>query len=111
MRILFDTNFADGYLDYWCEPNEFRIKVHYQAPLKLIEDLYFIRPHKLRILTNYFFEVGLRQVVRKTTSRLKETNRNKKYIGFGLGTIIEGENDTYKRGQLVFALQTKDHRR
>ena len=102
MHILFDDIFSDSYLDYACLPGDLRVKVYSCAPLQRVDGLYFIRARGIRILFNYFFEVGLVNLIRKIQSRLKETNRNQKYITFGMGEIIGGTSDIYQQGTKVF---------
>jgi predicted dehydrogenase len=102
MNILAGKKWRGGYLDYYREPDEFRIEVSVWQDLEKLEDLYFIRRKSLRLVWNYFREIGLRAVIRKIFSRLQESGRNEKYTACGAGKVIEAPGDAdIKKGDMV----------
>jgi predicted dehydrogenase len=107
VRILVNNKWQDGFLDYYRSPNEYRIEVRAWRDLEKIEGLYFVRPKNLRLIWNYFKEVGLKSLFIKISSRLQEEARNEKYISCGIGIIVESADESkFKNGEVVGFLST-----
>jgi predicted dehydrogenase len=87
MRALIDDVWRDALLD---ADGSAGVRVEVRALLTLVEldDLYFRPERSLRLLWNYFLEIGPRSLVRKVRSRAGEKLRNEKYLSVGWGTVI-----------------------
>jgi predicted dehydrogenase len=90
MRILVSGKWKGGFLDYWRAPEEYRIEVTHWQNLERLQELFFVRPRRPRLVLNYLREVGLRAVARKVRSRLGERRRNEKLLSWGVGRVIDG---------------------
>jgi predicted dehydrogenase len=105
MKILINSKWKDGFLDYHPHPNEYIIQVLAWRSLERSEGLYFVRPKSLRLIWNYLLEIGLVAVFRKILSRGKERYRNEKYISCGVGRVLESFGKTkFGEGQIVSIL-------
>jgi len=62
MRYLLGDQWADTFLDYYCGPGDYRIRVLAFANLEQVTGIYFVRPRSTRLLWNYLREVGLIEV-------------------------------------------------
>ena len=89
MYIL-GKDWQDGYLDYHLSAGEARIAVGAWWVLEELTDRYNPQPRSLRRVWNYLREIGIRQVVRKTLARLKESVRDRPVIAVGIGQVLEG---------------------
>lgn len=76
-------------IDSFLLPHCVRIQVSAICHLEKITNQYFIRQKSVRVLLNYYREIGFINTCRKMMSRLRETIRNDKYIYVGLGNIID----------------------
>ena len=83
-------DWQDGYLDYHLSAGEARVAVKAWWVLEELTDRYNPQPRSLRRVWNYMREVGVRQVVRKTWARLKESVRDRPVIAAGVGEVVEG---------------------
>ena len=102
MKILINGKWLDGFLDYCPLPGESIIRVLAWANLQPSDELYFIRPRSIKLIWNYFKEIGFFEVFKKIVSRTHEKFRNEKFISVGIGTIIKpGENSALIPEQLV----------
>ncbi len=102
MRIHSAGEWLDGFLDYWCPEQDYRIQVTRLVNLEQLEHVYFVRRRDSRMLFNYLRELGPTEVLRKVRSRSKERRRNEKYISTGYGTVIESpRTGKYSIGQEV----------
>ena len=102
MRILTGKKWRGGFLDYFCNKNEYRIQVLAWKNLEKLENVYHTRQKSLRLLLNYFPVVGPYGLFAKTWSRLREERRNEKYISCGIGRIIESaDSKFFLEGDLV----------
>lgn len=102
MKILVGGRWRDGFLDEHRYPDEYRVQVLAWKNLEKLENLYFIRPKSLRLLWNYWREVGLIELWRKVLSRSQERYRNQKYLSCGLGRVLEcAEEEQFSPGQIV----------
>lgn len=102
MRVLVGIKWRDDFLDEHRHPEEYRIQVLAWKNLEKLDNLYFIRPKSLRLLWNYWREIGLVEVWRKIVSRSQEQYRNQKYISCGLGRILESADaQKFPMGQIV----------
>lgn len=84
-------NWSDKYLDYYLNSGEVRIDVKIWLNLEKIEDQYFIRSRDWRLLVNYLRQIGPRFVLNKILSRVRESERNIKYLSVGFGVIRDVE--------------------
>jgi predicted dehydrogenase len=89
MKILFQNDWRDGFLDPWRAPEHYRIRVTALANLERLGDLYFVPKRSARMLLNYLRELGPLDVMRKVLSRSKERRRNEKFLSIGLGVVLE----------------------
>ncbi len=89
MKYLLGDRWSDSFLDYYCGPDAYRIRVSAFANLEELTGIYFVRPRSARLLWNYLKEVGIVGVWRKVVSRLQEKNRNEKFVSFGIGEISQ----------------------
>jgi hypothetical protein len=89
MRYLLGDQWSDSFLDYYCGPDAYRIRIFTFANLEQLTGIYFVRPRSARLLWNYVHEVGIVGVWRKVVSRLQEKNRNEKFVSFGIGEISQ----------------------
>ncbi|MBF0502652.1 MAG: Gfo/Idh/MocA family oxidoreductase [Candidatus Riflebacteria bacterium] len=102
MKIFAGEKWEDGFIDHYRNAGECRIEVIACRTLERIEGMYFVRQKSLRLLVNYLFEIGPRQVLRKVRSRAGETLRNDKYVSCGIGRLLEGfAESSIPRGSLV----------
>ena len=49
MRYLLGEQWEDTYLDYYCGPGDYRIRIHAVANLEQLTGIYFVRPRRARI--------------------------------------------------------------
>lgn len=104
MRVLSETDWRDGYPDYWRAPKELRIAVRAWRNLDRLDDLYFVRRRSLRVVRNYLGEVHPVDLWRKVRSRLEERARNEKFLSCGFGEVLEWPEGAaaLPRGELLF---------
>ena len=93
MRYLLGDQWSDSFLDYYCGPDAYRIRVSAFANLEQLTGIYFVRPRSARLLWNYLHEVGFVGVWRKVMSRLQEKYRNEKFVSFGMGEILQSPSN------------------
>lgn len=104
MKVL-GNKWENGYLDYSCGPDEVRIEVRAWKLDSFIDGLYFVRPRDWQMLINYVSEWGLCSAIQKVVSRLREDLRNKKYLAYGIGIVLQcPELTKLKKGDLVVFL-------
>jgi len=102
MRILIGKRWKKGFLDYYRSSKEYRIQVLAWKNLEKLENVYHTRTKSLRMLMNYFPVVGPEGIRTKVWSRLREENRNKKYVSCGIGRVLETAlNGIFKKGEIV----------
>ncbi|WP_261567625.1 Gfo/Idh/MocA family protein [Frankia gtarii] len=87
MRILIADRWVDGYLDETPTAGQVRVRPSVWITLVPVDGQYFVRSGSSRALVAYTREFGARAVARKTVSRLRERDRNRRYVGVGLGTV------------------------
>jgi predicted dehydrogenase len=98
-------NWSDKYLDYHMNSGEVRIDVKIWFNLEKIEDQYFIRSPDWRLLINYLRQIGPKFVLNKILSRIRESERNIKYLSVGFGIICDAEaKDTFNIDETVVFL-------
>ncbi len=105
MKILQDK-WSDGFLDPALTENSARIEVHLWCNLSPLNDLYFRPQGGWRLLWNYTREFGVRQVVRKSLSRVKERSRNQKFLAVGAGQVMESSDDRFPLGAWAVFIAT-----
>lgn len=93
MRCLLRGHWTDGLLDAWRAPGDYRIRVEALGNLEAIDDLYFVRAFRPRLIWNYLRQIGPVMVWRKVASRLQERSRNEKWLSVGVGTVLEAPAD------------------
>lgn len=102
MKIYVGKKWREGFLDYYCGEEEYRIKVIALKNLEKLEGVYFIRQKNIKLVINYLKKIGPKAVFTKIISRLRETYRNEKFVSYGVGTIIESQkNGKFSAGQTV----------
>ncbi len=110
MRILTGTKWKTGFLDYHKNRTEYRIRVLAWKNLEKLENVYHTRAKSIRLLLNYFPVVGFEGLRTKVWSRLREENRNKKFVSCGVGEIMETADggspvvsgaEPFKQGDIV----------
>ncbi|ABD10666.1 putative dehydrogenase [Frankia casuarinae] len=89
MNILIGNRWLAGFLDETPLPGHCRIRPDIWVTLFPVDGQFFVRAGSSRALAAYTREFGIRAVARKTASRLRERDRNQRYFGMGLGTLIE----------------------
>ncbi|MFW5870543.1 MAG: Gfo/Idh/MocA family oxidoreductase [Candidatus Sumerlaeota bacterium] len=101
MRILGST-WQEGYLDYYRKPGELRVSVRAWVALDVVPSMFIERPRSLRLVWNYFREIGFSMTLQKIRSRRAEGLRNQRFFSMGVGTIEACDADgTWQNGQPV----------
>lgn len=90
MRVMINDSFTDGFLDYYCKPEEYRIECWVWKNLERLDGLYYLRDKNFWTLWNYLRDIGPRQTLLKVLSRTQERLRNEKYVACGVGRILAG---------------------
>ena len=100
--FVLTRQWSDSHLDYHRHPDESRVRVHGWAPLKRIQGQFFERPRSLRFVWNYVRQFGVYGVFVKILSRLKERERNEKYLAIGIGSIeTRADGSQFQTGDIV----------
>lgn len=95
MRIFLQNGWTDGFIDYARQDGQVALRVTRWLVLERVGGQYFERPRSLRMVWNYFAELGPRQVWRKVRSRSAEALRNDKYLSIGLGIDDHGRERVF----------------
>ncbi|MEO7786409.1 MAG: Gfo/Idh/MocA family oxidoreductase [Sphingomicrobium sp.] len=106
MRIFTTGRWQPGFLDQARAADEVRIAPLMMRSVARIDDFAFVRHRDVRLLWNYWREVGLRGVVRRVRSRLAEEGRNEKWLSCGIGRVIEAAVGSMAVGELVRFITT-----
>ncbi len=102
MRILTGETWREGFLDYHKTRTEYRVRVLAWKNLEKLENVYHTRAKSIRLLLNYFPVVGPEGIRTKVWSRLREENRNKKFVSCGIGTVVDAaEGGSFKKDDVV----------
>lgn len=103
MRILADR-WTDGFLDEALVAGSCRVEPQLWLNVRRVEGMHFIRSPGLRILWNYWREIGTRDVVLKVASRRRERVRNERWLSCGFGRVLATDQpDVLEAGtQVVF---------
>ncbi len=102
MYILTGKSWKKKFLDYYRASGEYRIEVKCFINLSEIGGLYSIYSGNWRKVLGYIKEFGVKPVVRKIRSRMRESSRNEKFFSFGIGYITESDaHSTFHVGQRV----------
>jgi predicted dehydrogenase len=103
MYFLSSKQWKDGLLDYAMDNGpSVRISIRAISPIATQEDCYFVRPKSMRMLWEYYKEIGLRNVALKIVSRFTETLRNDKWLSVGIGTVETAkQTDLFQAGDPV----------
>ena len=89
MRVLVNGRWTGGFLDYHRRPDEYLVEPIVWKNLERIHGMYYQPRKSPRTIWNYFWEIGLRQTIRKVFSRAQERLRNEKYTACGIGYVRE----------------------
>jgi predicted dehydrogenase len=100
VKVLRSTE-ENGYLDQTLIDGWVRIQAVQIAQYPLLDEQFFRRPINARFVWSYLREIGLRDVARKTHSRLAERVRNERYIVVGLGRVLESREASITPGNVV----------
>ena len=106
IELLIGNKWHAGFLDAHRPPGACRIRLSGSVVLMAIDGLYFIRPRRLRLILNYLRDLGPMAVTRKALSRLRERDRNRKYVVAGFGELLEGQAAVAETGETVAFLGT-----
>ena len=87
--FILGDKWCDGYLDYYRGADDLRITVCAWRCVSPVTDVYFVRHRSIRMVWNYIGEFGVRAVLRKIFSRLRESLRNQRVLAVGLGRICQ----------------------
>lgn len=93
-------------IDSFLLPNCARIQVSAICHLEKITNQYFIRQKSIRVLLNYYREIGFVNTCRKMMSRLRESIRNDKYFYVGFGSIVDTASSYFPVHMPVLFLAT-----
>lgn len=88
MRYLLADRWRDYGLDPHCGPDDVRVQILAWLPLVRLDDLYFRRPHSVRLAWNYLREIGIGATLTKIASRHEERFRNETYLAVALGRVL-----------------------
>lgn len=88
-------------IDYYRGQGDLRIKVAVFLNVSRIEGLYFEREKSLRLLWNYWREIGFKAVLTKIRSRHAERARNVKFLSVGVGYVEEADSGSQFARELV----------
>lgn len=88
MHIL-GKQWLDSYLDYSLGEGELRVQVACWANVAPVRDMFLEHPKSLTLVWEYLKEIGIRSVIHKIRSRMKESLRNEVYYSIGLGRIAQ----------------------
>jgi predicted dehydrogenase len=92
MYVFTKSGWNNRFLDYYRAPGHYRVTVDLYIVLSRIEGLYTAEWNYAKLF-NYIKELGIRAVIRKARSRLKERLRNEKFLACGIGHICEADPD------------------
>ena len=86
MKYLLGDQWSDSFLDYYCGPDAYRIRVSAFANLEQLTEIYFVRPRSARLL----WATRGRTILKSMPAFLKENlspsqvlrslKRGKKYV-------------------------------
>lgn len=82
---MYKEKWYSNFLAYYCGPKELKIKVIKWVVAAKSQDLYFIPRKNLKLIYNYYKEIGLKEVLKKIRSRRAEAIRNAKFLSVGIG--------------------------
>ncbi|MGD8329022.1 MAG: Gfo/Idh/MocA family oxidoreductase [Acidobacteriota bacterium] len=104
MWVLTDQ-WQSGYPEYHRHTGQVEIAVRVWLRLHEIEDLYFIPQRSPRTVWDYVRTHGVQQTWRKVRSRLAEQGRNRKFVAFGAGEVLESDPESaFSPGDAVLFL-------
>ena len=89
MRIYTEDGWQGGYLDEHRPAGWHRIRPFLWVGGPQVPDGFVEHPRDWRIIWNYAREIGVRGTWSKVQSRLAERDRNRRYIGWGFGRVLE----------------------
>lgn len=106
MKVKIGNNIETGYLDYYLNYHEVRIKVNEWYLLEKIDDQYINQERSIKRIFNYIRKIGLFNTLLKIFSRESEKNRDKKFFSFGYGVVIDSLCDRYSKNSMIAFLAT-----
>ena len=92
MKLRAPNGRETSYLDYDASARGVAVEVTLSLALATVDQLYFVREPRLRLLWNYVREVGVRTVVAKILSRSAERARNRKHVIAGIGRVAQSHD-------------------
>lgn len=101
MHILNGSRWRNLYLDQFLANDSVRIKPFVWISVSKIDGLYFVPRKSFRLVINYISEIGVKNVFIKIFSRLNESIRNDKYLGFGYGLVLESKSEFFRKNDKV----------
>jgi predicted dehydrogenase len=90
MYVFSKKGWNNRFLDYYRAPGQYRVAVELYIVLSRIDSLHITKWNYAKLF-NYIKEIGIRAVIRKARSRLKERLRNEKFLACGIGHVCEAD--------------------
>ena len=94
MYVLYRDRWNDSYVPYFRHPRQVRVKVRAWFRCYSISDAYYAYSRSLRRVRDYIRKVGVISTARKVMSRLRETQRDQKFVACGWGEIHSAPEDS-----------------
>jgi len=91
---VYDGRKLQSVLDYDRPKSMLRVEVWTMANLMAIDEQFFVRKARLRMLFDYLREVGIASVIRKIISRRNEALRNSRFLSVGVGRIVDADEES-----------------
>lgn len=89
VNILIDSDWVSGYLDATPQADDYVLAVTHWLTIGPVTGLFFQRRRSISLVRYYVRDVGLRPTVRRIRSRRAERVRNRRFVAFGLGQVIQ----------------------
>ena len=107
MKAFVGNAWRDGFLDYHCPADHYRITVQAVLNLESLNKLYVQPARNWRLVMNYVRAIGVKEVSRKILSRSRESFRNEKCVSIGIGQVAKSASGgSYADGDRVLFLAT-----
>lgn len=104
MYVLSNDRWSNDYLDYALEANELLIMVGGMIPMAMVHEQYIEPRRSVSRVLAYIRKIGVRQVLLKIQSRVRERARNEKVCSIGFGKVLRQCGSSLQEGQWVIFL-------
>lgn len=91
---LLTNQWKPGFCDYHRHAGQVQIRVSLWLRVHSVDDAYIEPPRSLRRIVDYVRTYGLAQTFYKIRSRLAESSRNRKFVAFGYGEVLQADLDS-----------------